>query len=217
MRAALRPSLAFLASALAMPILMPGGAARAEPPMPIVDALKGPALLQALRQGGYVVFFRHVRTEKDEADQISAKMGDCATQRMLSEAGWRDARAIGGAFARLAIPVGDVVASEYCRAWQTADLAFGRYVKNPALNFEPAEKYTASQNAAMRARMRALLAAPPPAGKNTVLVGHDDPFQAATGIYPEPMGVAYVTRPDGRGGFAIRAKVDIADWAALDR
>lgn len=35
----------------------------------------------------------------------------------------------------------------------------------------------------------------PAEGTNTVLVGHDDPFDAATGIYPEPMGVAFVMEP----------------------
>jgi hypothetical protein len=40
-------------------------------------------------------------------------------------------------------------------------------------------------------------------GKNTVLVGHDDSFEAATGIYPEPMGVTYVMKPQGDGEFEI--------------
>ncbi|WP_420393585.1 hypothetical protein [Acuticoccus sp.] len=28
-----------------------------------------------------------------------------------------------------------------------------------------------------------------------MVVGHDDPFEAVTGIYLEPMGVTYVLRP----------------------
>jgi phosphohistidine phosphatase SixA len=197
-------------------LFAPPGAAAADP-KPIVDELRGAALVTALRGGGYVIHFRHAATEKDYADQTTAVMGDCSTQRMLSEVGWRDARMIGAAFARLTLPVGDVVASEYCRAWQTADLAFGRYRKDAALNFEKAEKYTDAQVAAMRGRVRPLLAAMPMAGTNTMIVGHDDPFEAATGIYPEPQGVAHILLPDGKGGFAIRAQLKAADWAALLR
>ena len=71
-------------------------------------------LVAALREGGHVGFVRHGSTESDYADQIDAVMGDCSTQRGLSEAGWREAREIGAAFERLEIPVGAVFSSEYC-------------------------------------------------------------------------------------------------------
>ena len=181
------------------------------------DKLSGAQLLATLKAGGNVIFIRHAASEKDFADQVSAVMGDCSTQRTLSEAGWQQARAIGQAFDQLQIPVGEVYSSEYCRAWQTADLAFGHYQKTPDLNFEPAEDYSDEQIAAMRARMTPRLAAQPSDGVNTVLVGHDDPFEAATGIYPEPMGVAFVVRPDGAGGFTIMADVAAEEWADLAR
>jgi phosphohistidine phosphatase SixA len=197
---------------LLVPLALP---AAAQDRAPFRDQLSGAALVQALRGGGHVIYIRHTRTEREGADQVSAVMGDCATQRMLSEAGWRDARAIGVAFRRLRIPVGDVISSQYCRAWQTADLAFGRYRQDAALNFEPAETYTEAQIAAMRDRVRPLLARRPPQGRNTVLVGHDDPFEAATGVYPEPMGVAFIIRPDGRGSFTLLADLTPDEWARL--
>jgi hypothetical protein len=61
------------------------------------------------------------------------------------------------------------------------------------------------------------LAAMPKEGLNTVLVGHDDPFEAATGIYPEPMGVAFVIKPDRAGGFSIVADVAAEELAELAR
>ena len=96
-------------------------------------------------------------------------------------------------------------------------LAFGRYEKNPGLNFQPAEDYSETQIAAMRDAMTPLLAAQPADGRNTVLVGHDDPFEAATGIYPEPMGVAYVVEPDGRGGFKVLGNIHPDAWHTLAR
>ena len=47
-----------------------------------------------------------------------------------------------------------------------------------------------------------------------MIVGHDDPFEAATGIYPEPQGVAYVLRPDGAGGFEVLGHIDPDAWPA---
>jgi phosphohistidine phosphatase SixA len=179
------------------------------------DKLSGAELLDALKSGGLVIFIRHAETEQDYADQVSAVMGDCSTQRPLSEAGWRQARAIGRAFEALRIPVGEVYSSEYCRAWQTADLAFGRYRKTPDLNFEPAENYSDEQIAAMRDRMASHLAAVPKDGGNTVLVGHDDPFEAGTGVCPEPMGVAFVLKPAGDGHFTVLADVPAEEWTRL--
>ncbi len=170
-------------------------------------------LVEALRGGGHVIYIRHARTEVDYADQVMAVMGYCTTQRVLGEEGWQEARAIGGAFERLAIPVGEVLSSEYCRAWQTADLAFGRYEKTPALNFQPAETYSDAQVAAMRDAVTPLLSEPPAEpGENTVIVAHDDPFEAATGIYPEPMGVAYVLRPGGDGTFEVLGAIAPDQW-----
>jgi phosphohistidine phosphatase SixA len=200
---------------LALAGVLPCLALAADPPTDIANPQPPQRLVEALRRGGHVVYIRHAATQREGADQVSAVMGDCATQRMLSEEGWRQARALGAAFRRLNIPVGEVVSSEYCRAWQTADLAFGRYAKNAALNFEPAEDYTDAQEAAMRERLRPLLAARPPAGRNMVLVGHDDPFEAATGVYPEPMGVTWVIRPGGPGGFTLLGQIRPGDWQAL--
>lgn len=203
-------TLAALAAAMAVaapPRLMAGS----ENPA-FKDKLSGADLMKALRGGGHVIFIRHATTETDYADQVSAKMGDCSTQRPLSESGWKEARDIGAAFVVHQIPVGPVYSSEYCRAWQTADLAFGRYIKRPELNFEPAEEYTEAQTAAMRNRVRPILSQVPAPGYNTVIVGHDDPFEAATGIYPEPMGVAFILRPDGKGGFDLIADVEPGEW-----
>ncbi|MGL5083548.1 MAG: histidine phosphatase family protein [Microcoleaceae cyanobacterium] len=181
------------------------------------DKLSGSQLVDALRQGGYVIYFRHAQTEKDYADQIDAKMGDCSTQRMLSEMGWQQAKNIGQAFQALKIPVGQVYSSEYCRAWQTADLAFGRHQKDPRLNFERAEEYTEAQVAKMRSALTPMLVAAPASGMNTVIVGHDDVFESATGIYPEPQGVAYIVKPDGKGGFELIANLLSDEWGKLSR
>lgn len=179
------------------------------------DKMNGKQLLDSLKQGGYVIYFRHAETEKDYADQVTAVMGNCSTQRTLSEYGWNQAKMIGEAFRKYSIPVADVIASQYCRAWQTADLAFGRHVKNGDLNFPKAEDYTDEQVADMKARLVPMLTKLPPQGENTVIVGHDDLFEAATGIYPAPQGLAYVVKPDGNGGFELIANLLPEEWMKL--
>ncbi|MEM7192949.1 MAG: histidine phosphatase family protein [Pseudomonadota bacterium] len=169
------------------------------------------ALIEAMQKGGTVIYIRHASTEKDYADQVSAKMGNCATQRTLSEAGWKEAKAIGRAFKKNKVPHDSVVSSEYCRAWQTADLAFNEYDKNAALNFAPAEEYTEEQWAGMKNNIMPLLTKAPKEGTNAIIVAHDDPFEAATGIYPEPMGVTYVIMPKG-DSFEILGSIAPDKW-----
>ncbi len=133
---------------------------------------------------------------------------------MVSEAGWHQAKGIEVTFRSLVIPVGDVISSEYFRAWQTADLAFGKYAKNPDLDFWPAEDYTDEQVQIVRERVMPLMTAVPEDGVNTILVGHDDLFEAVTGIYLAPQGVAYVLEPDGER-FEILARVPSERWTEL--
>ncbi|MFM2391774.1 MAG: hypothetical protein RLZZ437_3329 [Pseudomonadota bacterium] len=162
-------------------------------------ALPPADLIAQLQNGGLILYIRHAQTEADYADQLTADRALCGTQRVLSEQGWHQARSLGRAIAALQIPVGDVISSEYCRAWQSADLAFGRYRKDPALNFLTAEEYTPEQIEAMRARVLPVLATPIAPGSNLVIVGHDDPLEAVTGIYPEPQGVTFVLRQTPAG------------------
>ena len=182
------------------------GSANAAP----ASAASADDLIAALKQGGHVIYIRHTQTESDYADQVDAVLGDCSTQRVLSETGWQQAKGIGQAMARHEIPVADVLSSEYCRAWQTADLAFGRYQPLAALNFEPAEEYSEAQFEAMAARVMPLLVAG--SGSNRVIVGHDDPFEAAVGIYPEPQGVAFVLKPLPGGGVEVLGSIAPDGW-----
>ena len=191
--------------------LSPGEQANAD----FQDRLSGAELLSALQEGGHVIYFRHAQTEKDYADQVTADVNNCSTQRTLSEKGWQQAEAIGEGFEANSIPVGKIISSEYCRAWQTAKLAFGQYEKNPALNFLPFEDYTDEQVEQMKSNVMPLLTAVPESGTNTVIVGHDDIFESATGIYPDPQGMAYVVTPDGNGSFEVVANILPEEWSQL--
>ncbi|MBY0466301.1 MAG: histidine phosphatase family protein, partial [Burkholderiales bacterium] len=89
------------------------------------ETLATPALLQALRKGGYVLYMRHGNTNNDHPDQPNLKLDDCATQRPLNDEGRAVVKQVGKAIAQAHIPVGDVWVSPMCRAKESAQLAFG--------------------------------------------------------------------------------------------
>lgn len=165
-----------------------------------------------MQAGGLVLYFRHASTEKDYADQVSADVNDGSTQRVLSEKGWHESVRIGRAIRFYEIPVAKVLTSEYFRAWQTAWLAFGEYEKNADFNFLPHEDYNEEQMAVMKKTVTPYLSTKPDADGNLVIVAHDDPFEAATGIYPEPMGICYVLEPLGEGKFKILGFLTPSGW-----
>ncbi|MEA2514504.1 MAG: hypothetical protein QOJ59_3991 [Thermomicrobiales bacterium] len=170
-----------LAAVIATPeagdLTAPGAAASPAPEQLAVDR----ALVGALRAGGYVIYFRHASTDFSQTDADRQDLADCSTQRNLDEAGSADARAIGTAFRALAIPVGDVLSSEYCRIRETAELAFGRVTPSRDLTSRASTTGEAERAERIEA-LRGLLSTPPPTGVNTVLVGHLFNLQDATGI-----------------------------------
>jgi phosphohistidine phosphatase SixA len=179
------------------------------------NVIDGPELVRALRAGGHVLYFRHGITDLSTRDSDRTSLDNCATQRSLSDAGRKQMRDIGRQFERLRIPVGNVIASPYCRTMETAELAFGRVTAEPEL----AHTVTAD-NATTRRRAEALsklLATVPAAGGNTVMSGHTGNLQEATGIWPSPEGVAIVFKPDGRGSSRFLATVPPTRWAELGR
>lgn len=178
-----------------------------------VNKLSNADLLTSLRSGGYVIYIRHGKTDKASADQLKPVLSDCTTQKTLSDDGKKQAAAIGKAFTDLKIPVGQVYASEFCRAWQTAQIAFGRYEKKSALDTMPLA--TADQVAAIRQEVLPFLTTVPAARMNTVLVSHDDVFMDTTGVYPATPGMAFIVKPDGKGSYDIVASVLAEDWAKL--
>lgn len=85
-----------------------------------VRPLVGTQLVAALRDGGYVLYLRHTETPEDGTDEPDS-LGDCSRQRALNAAGRADARALGAAVRALGVPVGEVLASPYCRTVERAE------------------------------------------------------------------------------------------------
>jgi phosphohistidine phosphatase SixA len=184
-------------------------AAETEPELPQVDH----ALLAQLRQGGFVIFFRHAQTELNNIPVESESIGKCETQRNLSAAGKKTAKDLGQALKALRIPVGEVKTSPFCRCKDTAQLAFGSYTVDRnlyfSLNIEPDARRQFADV------LRKMLASPPAAGTNTMIVSHTANLREATGFWPKPEGAAYIFRPGPGDTFTPVARMAPSDWQAL--
>ena len=172
-----------------------------------VRPLVGAELVDALRDGGHVLYLRHAATPEDGTDQPDA-LGDCTRQRLLTDAGRADARALGEAVRDLEVPIGEVLASPYCRTVETAELAFGRALTEPAL-LTP----TPETRGRTTRELRRLLRTVPEDGANTVLVGHLTNLRLLSTASPDE-GATVVLRPDGEG-FSLVGSVPPQGWQDL--
>jgi phosphohistidine phosphatase SixA len=167
----------------------------------------------ALRSGGYVLFFRHAATDPTPDDAVPVVLGDCTTQRNLSDAGRAQATAIGQALTRLNIPVGDVLSSPFCRCLDTGRLAFGRATIEPTLENLETVKSDAERQARIEG-LRRLLSIRPNGPANSVLVAHGN-ILTATARVSVVEGGAAIFRPEGEGRSTLVATVTPREWEAL--
>ncbi len=172
------------------------------------------SVLGELRKGGLVVYFRHAATERSASSDEATDLAKCETQRNLSAKGREQATQIGKAFRALKIPVGTVTASPFCRARDTAKLAFDRFTVNDDLR--SASGADAGETKRFTESLRRMLSTPPANATNAVIVSHNSNLREAAGIWPKPEGVAYVFRPLPEGKFEAIAMVLPGDWDKLD-
>jgi phosphohistidine phosphatase SixA len=123
-------------------------------------------LANALKQGGVVLVMRHAITEPT-TDRVE-EIGDCSTQRNLTEEGREQARQIGRDIDALGVPVDEVLTSPLCRTKETADLAFGNAQVRMWL-LSAGEEATPADERRIR-RLQNSTTAPP--GSATALVTH---------------------------------------------
>ena len=174
-------------------------------------AVPDQALVEDLRKGGYVMYFCHAATEP-EALEGPETLGHRGAQRNLSEEGRAQAVAMGEAFRELRIPVGEVLSSPYFRTRDTAVLAFGR--AEPTGELLGPRSDGGVRHRQREADLTRLLSTRPPAGTNTVLVGHASNAEEYAGI-PLEEGEAAVVEPLGDREFSFVARVSPEDWEDL--
>lgn len=158
------------------------------------------ALLQMLREGGLVIYFRHGSTP-DYAEPNITDFADCPRQRNLNGLGRKQAATIGEDFKALNIPVGAVIASPFCRCMDTARIAFGKATAADEVRGMKAD-----------AKMRAHFTTPQKPGANLIIVGHG----GVGGLIGEEFlreAEAIVVKPLGEDKYELVARIRAEQWA----
>ena len=148
----------------------------------------------ALRAGGAVALVRHARAP-GTGDPPGMRLDDCSTQRVLSEGGREQARALGRRLRAAGIEGVQVRSSAWCRTRETAELLG----LGPVTHLQPLDSFfenrraASDQTAALRAFLDAGKQGPP-----RILVTHQVNITALVGVFPaEAELIVLLPEPDG--------------------
>jgi phosphohistidine phosphatase SixA len=209
MRSRFIPRMLLLIAALSLPLAVL--TAQAQP------LLTGEALIQALRQGGYVIVMRHASSPPEAPDAKTANADNTNRERQLDEAGRSSAVAMGKALRELKIPIGDILTSPTYRARETVRLLdLGKPTEIPELGDGGRSMQVTSEGQSAWLRNHA---AEFPVRTNTLLVTHAPNMTRAFPQYTANLmdGEALIFGPDGKGGTTLVARVAIQEWPRLAR
>lgn len=172
------------------------------------------AIASDLRSGGYVIVMRHGPTNRDQADSDPQHLENIDKQRLLSDDGRKLAKQVGDAFRTLGVPLGTIYTSKFNRAYETGRLIGGGEVKPTFDVTEIGPAFPQSENDRRSVALRMLIAAAPPAGKNTLIVTHKPNIVQALG--PDwsnvEEGEATIYRVDAGSKPALVGRVHAAEW-----
>lgn len=147
------------------------GAGLAMLPWQVRAAAEAPEAAALLRQGGVVMAFRHALAP-GTFDPPGFRLGDCSTQRNLSDDGRAQARRIGEWFSQQALVPARVASSPWCRCLDTASLAFGQAPESWAALGSPRGYSEVTGAAHLQALRKSLTAASSRPGRFEVWVTH---------------------------------------------
>jgi len=137
-------------------------------------------LVQRMLAGGHVLLIRHAAAP-GTGDPEGFRLGDCSTQRNLSEAGRMQAQGIGDWLRGQGIQRARVYSSQWCRCLETAELLnLGPVVELPGLNSFFDRPQDRDPNLAA---VRDFLKAQHPRWELLILVTHQVTISALTGKY----------------------------------
>jgi hypothetical protein len=188
-----------------------------------------PTLVQSLRAGGFVIWWRHgTATQCEDKRDLGLASEttfqwwkscdkDCTTAvaRQLSPSGVVEAQTIGAAIRAKGIPFGRVISSEYCRCRESAELMN----LGPAIETSMQVTFFVYEDVILTrcGPARLQVGTVPAAGTNTAIVAHIFEECAADGGPDLTLenGQAAIYRPDRQGGARLIAKVRYNEWASL--
>jgi broad specificity phosphatase PhoE len=183
---------------------------------PLAAAAADTDVVQALRAGGLVIVVRHGATFPDQADSDPLNFDNIAAQRNLNDNGKALAKAFGDALRRAGVPAGKVYTSKYNRAYETAVIAGFKNIEKTADLTEGGLIVSPNENSRRTEAFRKMIATPPKAGTDTILITHQPNIIAALGKdwFDVKEGEASIFRPEN-GRYALVAGVQMEDWPRM--
>jgi len=152
--------------------------------------------LQGTNPKGYVLLMRHALAP-GIGDPENFRLGECTTQRNLSDEGRQDARDIGQWLERRAVKIHGIESSRWCRARETAELlGIGSVKLNKNLDSLFQESDLVNHKQTIESKKRIV------SHRNTkgllIFVGHSVNISALTGISLDS-GEGVLVRANSKG------------------
>lgn len=172
-------------------------------------------LVEKVREGGFVLYLRHGKTDPAQPDHYPLDLEDCSTQRPLTNEGRAEIKSVGEAIRKAGIPVFEVISSPMCRARESAEIAFGPDYR-VEVNLMYTAHLTSEQKIPIIERTRELLSCSDiPEGMNRVIVAHAPNLADLLGYFPEREGSLIIFRPLSENGFEYLGTILPEDWDEL--
>jgi phosphohistidine phosphatase SixA len=173
-------------------------------------------IAQALRAGDLVIVVRHGATFPDQADTDPLNFDNIAAQRNLNDKGKALAKAFGDALRQAQVPIGKVYTSKYNRAYETAVIAGFKDIEKTTDLTEGGLIVPPNENGRRAEAFRKMLATPPKAHTNTILITHQPNIVAALGKdwFDVKEGEASIFRP-ADGSYKLIARVQMDEWPRI--
>src|ERR1700720_2611066 len=183
---------------------------------PLAAAAADTDVVQALRAGGLVIVVRHGATFPDQADTDPLNFDNIGAQRNLNEKGKALAKAFGDALRQAEVPAGKVYTSKYNRAYETAVIAGFKDIEKTDDLTEGGLIVSPNENSRRTEVFRKMIATPPKAGTDTILITHQPNIIAALGKdwFDVKEGEASIFRP-ANGGYTLVARVQMDEWPRI--
>jgi phosphohistidine phosphatase SixA len=179
-------------------------------------------VILSLRGGGHVIVLRHFAADESQKDIYPFRFDDMTAQRQLSEKGRETAREVGAAIRKLGVPIGEIYTSKLNRAVETGRLMTGGDVSLlEALSDSGAGSASAmanpeGKNAKAGQALRDLVAAPPKAGANNLVITHKTNIADAFGkdLSDVREGEALIYKPGPSRPSVLITRVQASEWIA---
>jgi phosphohistidine phosphatase SixA len=180
-------------------------------------AAKAP-LIDALREGGYVLLMRHASSPTARPGKAMADRENTTLERQLDKNGRNTARAMGAAMRALHLPIREILSSPTYRALETVRLA-GLQQPRTAPELGDGGQSMQPLQPSPAAWLRNLVAKVPAPGTDTLIVTHAPNIIGAFGANLADVadGEILIFRPDGNGDAMLAGRIKIQEWPALAR